>query len=96
MGNRHAKLMFIGEAPNAEDDLSGEIFSGRIGILMNNILKAMNLSKDEVYFANILKCCTPGCRSPQVEEIDNCIGFLQQQIKLIRPKIIVLLGKSSI
>ena len=95
MGNRHAKLMFIGEAPSAEDDLSGKVFSGKIGVLMNNILKAMNLSKDDVYFANILKCCTPGCRSPHNEEINNCIGFLQQQIKLIRPEIIVSLGTTA-
>jgi len=94
-GNRHAKLMFIGEAPSAEDDLSGKVFSGKIGVLMNNILKAMNLSKDDVYFANILKCCTPGCRSPQGEEINNCIGFLQQQIKLIQPEIIVSLGTTA-
>ena len=84
--------MFIGEAPGADEDAKGEPFVGRAGQLLNNMIKAMGLSREEVYIANIIKCRPPGNRTPEREECDTCSPFLMRQIAAIAPKAIVALG----
>ncbi len=92
-GNRSAKIMFIGEAPGADEDRQGEPFVGRAGQLLNEMLFAIGFSREQVYIANILKCRPPGNRDPRVDEINTCKTFLQQQIQLIQPELIVALGR---
>lgn len=91
-GDRDADLLFIGEAPGEQEDLQGEPFVGRAGKLLDKILAAIQLQREQVYIANILKCRPPGNRSPHAEEIESCEPYLQQQIELIRPKLIICLG----
>jgi len=93
VGNPNAHAMLIGEAPGAEEDAQGEPFVGRAGKLLNDILKAVNLKREEVYIANILKCRPPGNRDPQPLEMETCIPYLHKQIELIKPKIILCLGR---
>lgn len=93
VGNPNAHAMLIGEAPGADEDLQGEPFVGRAGKLLNEILKAVNLKREEVYIANILKCRPPGNRDPQSIEMETCIPHLHKQIDLIKPKIILCLGR---
>ncbi len=95
VGNRHAKWMFIGEAPGADEDRQGEPFVGKAGQLLNAILFAMGLKREEVYIANVLKCRPPGNRDPQPEEVAQCEPYLIRQIELIRPKLIVALGRHA-
>ena len=85
--------MFIGEGPGAEEDRQGLPFVGRAGELLTRIIQAIDLTREEVYIANIVKCRPPGNRDPLPEEVAACRGYLEQQIDLIRPRIIVLLGK---
>ncbi len=94
-GNPSSKLMFIGEAPGAEEDNTGRPFVGRAGQLLTKIIESINLKRDDVYIANIIKCRPPQNRNPYEEEIKQCSPFLKEQIKIIRPKIICTLGKFS-
>lgn len=93
VGNPQADLMFVGEAPGEQEDLSGTPFVGRAGQLLDRYLEAVDISREKVYIANILKCRPPKNRDPKPEEEDACIGYLREQVRLIRPKIIVCLGR---
>jgi DNA polymerase len=92
VGNPKADLMFIGEAPGADEDMKGEPFVGRAGQLLTNMIKAMGLSREEVYIANIIKCRPPGNRMPERDECETCSPFLMRQIAMVKPKAIVALG----
>lgn len=94
-GNRNARLMFVGEAPGEQEDIQGIPFVGAAGQLLDKYLDAVGILRDDVYIANILKCRPPHNRDPLPEEGDACIGFLREQVKLIRPEIIVCLGRIS-
>lgn len=94
-GNRNAKWMFIGEAPGGDEDRQGEPFVGRAGQLLNAILFAIGLKREEVYIANVLKCRPPGNRDPQPEEVIQCEPYLLRQIELIKPRLIVALGRHA-
>ncbi len=93
VGNREADILFVGEAPGEQEDLSGTPFVGRAGQLLDKFLYAVDISREDVYIANILKCRPPKNRDPLPEEEDACMGYLRRQVKLIRPKIIVCLGR---
>jgi DNA polymerase len=93
VGNQQADWLFVGEAPGAEEDKQGEPFVGRAGQLLNAMLVAMNLSREQVYIANVLKCRPPLNRDPQMAEVEQCEPYLLRQIQLIQPKIIVALGR---
>ena len=95
VGNPNADLMFVGEAPGEQEDLSGTPFVGRAGQLLDKFLYAVDISREDVYIANILKCRPPKNRDPLPAEEDACIDFLREQVRLIRPKIIVCLGRIS-
>jgi len=92
VGNPHAELMFVGEGPGADEDAQGEPFVGRAGQLLNNMIKAMGLRREDVYIANIVKCRPPGNRTPERDECETCSPFLMRQIAVIKPKVIVALG----
>ena len=92
-GNPAAELMLIGEAPGAEEDRQGLPFVGPAGELLTKIIQAMDMRREDVYIANILKCRPPGNRDPQPDEVAACRGFLERQIELIQPKVIVALGR---
>jgi len=94
-GNPHAELMFIGEGPGADEDAQGLPFVGRAGQLLNNMIAAMGLKREQVYIANIVKCRPPGNRTPERDECDTCSPFLMRQIQVIRPKVIVALGATA-
>ncbi|MCX7886221.1 MAG: uracil-DNA glycosylase [Verrucomicrobiae bacterium] len=95
-GNPRAELMFIGEAPGADEDAQGEPFVGKAGQLLTRIIEAMGMRRSEVYIANVLKCRPPENRTPLPDEIANCLPYLRQQIELIRPKVIVALGATAL
>ena len=95
-GARNARLMFIGEGPGAEEDASGRPFVGAAGQLLDKMINAMHLAREEVYIANIVKCRPPGNRMPAEDEAVACIGYLERQIELIRPEVIVLLGGTAL
>jgi uracil-DNA glycosylase len=92
VGNPKADLMFVGEAPGADEDEQGEPFVGRAGQLLNNMIKAMGIRRQDVYIANIIKCRPPGNRVPERDECETCSPFLLRQIAAIQPKVIVALG----
>ncbi|HKV91470.1 MAG TPA: uracil-DNA glycosylase [Candidatus Angelobacter sp.] len=92
VGNVNADLMFIGEGPGADEDAQGEPFVGRAGQLLNNMITAMGLKREDVYIANVVKCRPPSNRTPEKDECDTCSPFLMRQIEVIRPKVIVALG----
>jgi uracil-DNA glycosylase len=92
VGNLHARLMFIGEAPGADEDRQGEPFVGKAGQLLTKIIEACRLTREEVYIANILKCRPPGNRNPEPDEVKNCRGYLDRQLAIIRPEYICCLG----
>jgi DNA polymerase len=92
-GNPEARLMFVGEAPGFEEDKQGEPFVGAAGQLLTKIIEAMKLKRDDVYIANCLKCRPPGNRNPEPAEIASCHPALSKQIEIIRPEVIVALGK---
>ena len=94
-GNPHADLMFVGEAPGEQEDLTGVPFVGRAGQLLDKFLYAVDIERKDVYIANILKCRPPKNRDPLPEEENACIEYLREQVKLIRPKVIVCLGRIS-
>jgi len=95
VGNRHAQWMFVGEAPGADEDRQGEPFVGRAGQLLNAMIAALGLRREEVYIANVLKCRPPNNRDPQAGEVEQCEPYLIRQIDLIRPKLIVALGRHA-
>jgi len=92
VGNPKADLMFVGEGPGADEDEKGEPFVGRAGQLLNNMIKAMGIDREQVYIANIVKCRPPGNRTPEREECETCSPFLMRQIAVVKPKVIVALG----
>lgn len=92
-GNENADIMFIGEAPGADEDRLGEPFVGRAGQLLNRMLNEVGLQREEVYIANVLKCRPPGNRDPRPEEVAQCLPYLLKQIELIKPKVLVCLGR---
>ena len=94
-GNRQASLMFVGEAPGEQEDRTGIPFVGKAGQLLDKFLFAVDIPREEVYIANILKCRPPNNRDPDPTEEDACIGYLREQFRLIRPKVLVCLGRIS-
>lgn len=92
VGNPNAEIMFVGEAPGADEDEQGEPFVGRAGQLLTNMIKAMGISREDVYIANVIKCRPPGNRTPEPAECAVCSPFLLKQIDVIKPKAIVALG----
>ena len=92
-GDPNADLMLVGEGPGAEEDRQGLPFVGPAGELLTRIIQAIDLSREQVYIANVVKCRPPGNRDPQPDEIGACIGFLERQIELVQPKVIVALGR---
>jgi uracil-DNA glycosylase len=92
VGNPNTELMFVGEGPGADEDAQGEPFVGRAGQLLNNMINAMGLKREDVYIANVVKCRPPGNRTPEKDECDICSPFLLRQIEVIQPKVVVALG----
>jgi uracil-DNA glycosylase len=95
VGNSKAELMFVGEGPGADEDEKGEPFVGRAGQLLNNMIKAMGIEREQVYIANIVKCRPPGNRQPERDECATCSPFLMRQIAVVKPKVIVALGATA-
>ena len=93
VGHSNADLMFVGEAPGADEDITGEPFVGRAGQLLTKIIEAMGLRREDVYIANLIKCRPPSNRNPEPDEMEQCEPFLFRQIDAIKPKVIVALGK---
>jgi DNA polymerase len=93
VGNPRARLMFVGEAPGEDEDRQGEPFVGRAGQLLTKIIEAINLARDQVYIANVIKCRPPGNRNPEPDEVSACEPFLFRQIDIVKPRVIVALGK---
>jgi DNA polymerase len=93
VGSPKARLMFVGEAPGEDEDKQGEPFVGRAGQLLTKIIEAINLSREQVYIANVIKCRPPGNRNPEPDEVAACEPFLFEQIGIIQPRVIVALGK---
>ena len=93
VGNPEADLMFVGEAPGADEDIQGEPFVGRAGQLLTKIIEAIGLERKDVYIANVIKCRPPGNRNPEPDEVEQCEPFLFRQVDIIRPRVIVALGK---
>jgi len=94
-GSPDARLMFVGEGPGADEDAQGLPFVGKAGQLLNNMITAMGLKREEVYIANIVKCRPPGNRTPEPDEANTCAPFLFQQIEVVRPEVIVALGATA-
>jgi uracil-DNA glycosylase len=92
VGNPRAELMFVGEGPGADEDIQGEPFVGRAGQLLNNMIKAMGIRREDVYIANVVKCRPPGNRTPERDECETCSPFLMRQIAVVKPKVVVALG----
>ncbi len=92
VGNPRADLMFVGEGPGADEDTQGEPFVGRAGQLLNNMIKAMGIRREDVYIANIVKCRPPGNRTPERDECETCSPFLMRQIAVVKPRVVVALG----
>ena len=95
VGNPHATLLLIGEAPGVDEDAQGEPFVGRAGQLLNKILAAIGFGREKVYICNILKCRPPGNRKPAQDEVSHCIPYLKKQIEIIKPKLILCLGLTA-
>ena len=96
VGDKNADIMFIGEGPGADEDTQGEPFVGKAGKLMNMAFDVVGIKRNEVYIANIVKCRPHFNRDPEEDEIKACIGYLRNQVMIIKPKIIVLLGKIAL
>lgn len=92
VGDPHAELMFIGEAPGKNEDLKGEPFVGAAGQLLDELLASIGLTRSQVYIANVLKCRPPGNRDPLAAEIETCVPFLSEQVRIIAPRVIATLG----
>lgn len=95
-GNQKTDLMFIGEGPGADEDEQGIPFVGKAGKLMNMAFQALGIKREEVYIANVVKCRPPNNRNPEQSEINSCLNYLRNQVVLIKPKIIVLLGNVAL
>ena len=95
VGNPAARLMFVGEGPGADEDAQGLPFVGRAGQLLNNMIAAMGLKREECYIANVVKCRPPGNRAPEPEEANTCSPFLFRQIDVVRPQVLVALGATA-
>ncbi len=95
-GNKNADIMFIGEGPGADEDKEGEPFVGKAGKLMNEAFKGLGIKREEVYIANIVKCRPPSNRVPEEDEAVACLNYLRNQVILVKPKIIVLLGSTAL
>jgi uracil-DNA glycosylase len=96
VGNPNADLMFIGEAPGRDEDVQGKPFVGRAGQLLTDIIKAMQLTRDDVYIANVIKCRPPENRNPEPDELEQCRPYIRRQVELIQPKVIVTLGRFAL
>jgi uracil-DNA glycosylase len=96
VGNPNADLMFVGEAPGRDEDIQGKPFVGRAGQLLTDIIKAMKLTRDDVYIANVIKCRPPENRNPEPDELEACRPWIRRQIELIKPKVIVTLGRFAL
>lgn len=96
VGNSHADVMFIGEGPGADEDREGEPFVGKAGKLMEHAFAGLGISRDKIYIANIVKCRPPNNRTPLKEEAQECLNYLRNQVMIIKPKIIVLLGNTAL
>lgn len=92
VGNPHASVMFVGEAPGFNEDQQGEPFVGAAGKLLNELLQSASLSRGDIYIANVIKCRPPNNRDPEPDEVETCKPFLMQQISMIRPKLVCTLG----
>ena len=95
-GNKQAKLMFVGEGPGADEDRLGQPFVGKAGQLMNKAFAGLDIDRSKVYITNIVKCRPPSNRVPQDDEAVACLDYLRNQVILVRPKIIVLLGSTAL
>ena len=95
-GNINAKIMFIGEGPGADEDKQGVPFVGKAGQLMNKAFQALGINREEIYIANIVKCRPPSNRVPEEDEAQACLNYLRNQVVLIKPEIIVLLGSTAL
>jgi uracil-DNA glycosylase len=95
VGDPDADIMFVGEGPGADEDAQGEPFVGRAGQLLNNMIAAMGIRREDVYIANVVKCRPPNNRAPEKDEADTCSPFLMQQIDIVKPKVIVALGATA-
>jgi DNA polymerase len=93
VGNPNAGLMFVGEAPGGDEDIQGEPFVGRAGQLLTKIIEAIGMTRGDVYIANVIKCRPPNNRNPEPDEVERCEPFLFRQIDVVKPKVIVALGK---
>ncbi len=96
VGNARARLFFVGEGPGADEDRQGEPFVGRAGQLLDRIIAAMGLEREEVYIANVVKCRPPGNRAPLPDESARCLPFLERQIEIVAPEVIVTLGRVAL
>ena len=96
VGNKNAEIMFIGEGPGADEDTQGIPFVGKAGQLMNKAFDAVGIEREKVYIANIVKCRPPNNRDPESDEVLGCINYLRNQVMIVKPKIIVLLGRISL
>jgi DNA polymerase len=96
VGSPNADLMFIGEAPGRDEDIQGKPFVGRAGQLLTDIIKAMKLTRDDVYIANVIKCRPPENRNPEPDELEACRPWIRRQIEIIQPKVIVTLGRFAL
>jgi uracil-DNA glycosylase family 4 len=96
VGSPNADLMFIGEAPGRDEDMQGKPFVGRAGQLLTDIIKAMKLTRDDVYIANVIKCRPPENRNPEPDELEECRPFIRRQVEIIQPKVIVTLGRFAL
>ena len=96
IGNKEAKLMLIGEGPGADEDTQGIPFVGKAGQLMNKAFDGLGIKREEVYIANIVKCRPPNNRDPEKDEVIECMDYLRNQVILVKPKVIVLLGKIAL
>ena len=95
-GNKKAQVMFIGEGPGADEDAQGLPFVGKAGQLMNKAFEGLEINRENIYIANIVKCRPPSNRVPQKDEAENCLNYLRNQVLLVKPKIIVLLGSTAL
>lgn len=96
VGNKNAKIMMIGEGPGADEDREGIPFVGKAGQLMNKALEGLGIKREELYIANIVKCRPPSNRVPEQDEAEACLNYLRNQVILIKPKIIILLGSTAL
>ena len=96
VGNKEANIMMIGEGPGADEDKQGEPFVGKAGQLMNKALTGLGIKREELYIANIVKCRPPSNRVPEQDEAEACLNYLRNQVILVKPKIIVLLGSTAL